>query len=203
MEKVRDMESVRLLADHGTINCFADSVLSTKNYLISEREDHWLGKGIYFFENDKEEAFWWASNTKRKNRNKGFSDEELKQTVLINNILVERDKFYDDTTTTNQKFLESFIDENKELLDHLTVKFENNNINDDNVQNIIRGNLIFAFCKINNYDVAKCTFLKPRKLSDKIFSERERLGFVNITNQICVYNKEVIDFSSIYKEVLK
>lgn len=194
---------MRLLAYHGTINYFADLILTTKHYKITERDDHWLGKGIYFFENDKEEAFWWAGNTKRKNKNRGFSYEELKQTVLINNIVVQRNKFYDDTTTTNQKDLEKFIDDNKKVLNQLTLRFENKEINEVHVKNIIRGNLIFAFCKMNNYEVAKCTFLKPDKLRNKIFSERENLGFVNVTNQICVYDNKAIDFSSIYKEVLK
>lgn len=49
---------------HGTISHFADLILLDKEYKFDNRDDHWLGNGDYFFENDKDEATWWAKNTK-------------------------------------------------------------------------------------------------------------------------------------------
>ncbi len=199
------MSEVNLLAYHGTIQTFADSIISSKKYIIKNRDNHWMGDGIYFFENDLDEAKWWAGNTKKLNKNKGLTKEQLYRTVLTNNITVCRDKFYDDCTTTDQKKLEDFINSNSQVIEKLVLN--NNKINKtkkyENIEKIIRGNIIYSFCLINQYDVAKCTFEKPNSVSVSQFSQRLTYGFQNSAIQLCVYNNKVIDFTSIKKEVFK
>lgn len=160
-----------------------------------------MGNGIYFFENDLDEAKWWADNTKKLNENKGFTEEELYRTVLTNNITVNRYKFYDDCTTTDQKKLEDFINSNRRVIEKLVLKTKSKNYL--NIEKIIRGNIIYSFCMINGYDVAKCSFEKPNSVSVSQFSQRLAYGFQNSAIQLCVYNNKVIDFNSIKKEVFK
>ena len=44
---------------HGTIQPYADSILSSKKFEISSKPNEWLGYGVYFFLH-YEEADWWA-----------------------------------------------------------------------------------------------------------------------------------------------
>lgn len=199
-------EVVTLLGYHGTINYFAELIVSQKEYKCNPRSDHWLGEGIYFFENDKAEAEWWAGNTKTKSQNK-FTHDQLKKVVLINEIFVDREKLYDDITTTDQKKLEDFIKSNKPIIEKLKKDFNIEGIskNDEieKAMNILRGNLIYTFCKMNDYKVAKAVFTKPQYLVNRTFPERQNLNFSNISNQICVYDTNNISFNNITKEVLE
>ncbi|WP_226956021.1 MULTISPECIES: hypothetical protein [Staphylococcus] len=196
------MNEVSILGFHGTINYFANLILQDAKYKVDDRDNHWLGNGVYFFENDKDEAMWWANNTKVKYCNH-YENEELKKTVLINEIKVDRDKLYDDSTTTDQNFLEKFIDENEDIVNGLSIKFKDKSLDKQKISKIIRGNIIFAFCKMNSYQVAKCAFPKPKNVSKRNYSNRTNLGFTNVSTQICVYDNRTIDFSTVTKEVLE
>ncbi|APC07798.1 hypothetical protein [Neomoorella thermoacetica] len=50
---------------HGTSKASADMILLDKRFLPSNREDEWLGKGIYFFENDPEQAIDWCVRARK------------------------------------------------------------------------------------------------------------------------------------------
>ena len=67
-----DGKMIDLTGYHGTCSNCIESI--EKHGLdpdqVKYREDHWLGQGVYFFENwDK--AMWWAEDISRKNRNRG------------------------------------------------------------------------------------------------------------------------------------
>lgn len=197
-----ELNKVSILGFHGTISHFADLILLDKEYKFDNRDDHWLGNGVYFFENDKDEATWWAKNTKNKYY-KNYGRKKLKKSVLINEIKVDRDKLYDDSTTTDQNFLEKFIDENKDIVNRLSKKFNDTSLDEEKISKTIRGNIIFAFCTINDYQVAKCAFPKPKIVSESKYFNRINLGFTNVSTQICVYDNSTIDFSTVIKEVLE
>ncbi|MHB9949476.1 hypothetical protein CF055_10435 [Clostridium botulinum] len=61
---------VKFTGYHGTDNSGAQSILRYKKYKASNKENEWLGTGIYFFidENEKvaiENAYKWATNYKK------------------------------------------------------------------------------------------------------------------------------------------
>lgn len=54
-------------AYHGTIKTSAEKILDSKEFTAgAPRDDHWLGKGAYFFRDDKESAKMWAITKIRK-----------------------------------------------------------------------------------------------------------------------------------------
>ena len=55
------MDERIFILHHGTIKKFSDLILIEKKFVMNSRKDHWLGNGIYFFVDDLEQAFIWAS----------------------------------------------------------------------------------------------------------------------------------------------
>jgi hypothetical protein len=50
---------------HGTSKASADMILLDKRFLPSNREDEWLGRGIYFFEDDPDQAIDWCVRARK------------------------------------------------------------------------------------------------------------------------------------------
>ncbi|MCD5406232.1 MAG: hypothetical protein LRZ99_00885 [Desulfotomaculum sp.] len=49
-----------LLGFHGTTVANAEKILQEGRFKISADEDEWLGEGVYFFENDIKQAYYWC-----------------------------------------------------------------------------------------------------------------------------------------------
>lgn len=49
---------------HGTDKNSARNIVSTKKIMQSKKEDEWLGKGSYFFD-DIEDSRWWCKDVKK------------------------------------------------------------------------------------------------------------------------------------------
>ena len=67
-----DVKKVEITGYHGTVSKYAESI--AKNGLDPDkthtRLDHWLGQGVYFFE-DFDLAKWWAYGISEKSYNRG------------------------------------------------------------------------------------------------------------------------------------
>ncbi len=67
-----DEKVVNLLGYHGTSSNSKESI--DKNgldpSLTKHRDDHWLGQGVYFFE-EFDQAMWWAEDISTKSWNRG------------------------------------------------------------------------------------------------------------------------------------
>lgn len=80
-----------IIGFHGTKLRFADSIISD-NFKIAEiksTDNHWLGHGVYFYE-DYELAEWWAESKAKTHRKKYGSDDEasvIKARIIVNNII--------------------------------------------------------------------------------------------------------------------
>ncbi len=62
------MDEIVFIGYHGTVNKDVDSVLDdiiNRGFEISIKDIEWLGKGIYFFDNESD-AHWWNNNSKKK-----------------------------------------------------------------------------------------------------------------------------------------
>lgn len=57
---------IELIGYHGTFEECSTKILDD-GFTHSERKDHWLGQGIYFFD-DSDFATWWAFAKKRKKK---------------------------------------------------------------------------------------------------------------------------------------
>lgn len=66
----------KFTAYHGTKSCFTESILKN-NFVIKKpkkKDNHWLGHGVYFFD-EYELAHWWAE-TKTAVQNKKYSRDD-------------------------------------------------------------------------------------------------------------------------------
>jgi hypothetical protein len=80
----------KFIGYHGTFCPFVDDILNNC-FTYSPREDHWLGQGIYFYNDDCRRAYDWAK-IKRKNSNK---HRKMPAAIIKCYIQVYRDKLLD------------------------------------------------------------------------------------------------------------
>ncbi len=60
----------KLIGYHGTFGVDVESIMNNilnNGFTVSEKENEWLGKGIYFFDNDAQ-AKWWGSVCCKKDK---------------------------------------------------------------------------------------------------------------------------------------
>ena len=89
------MATVRLIGHHGTLAEYVDDI--TKNgFKARYNDEHWLGQGVYFYENNYGEAYGWACC-------KPHSQDVA---VIEAEIVIEEEKFADfDNRETMRKLI--------------------------------------------------------------------------------------------------
>lgn len=102
-----------LLGYHGTSIANSKAILAEKRFNINKskgRQDHWLGYGVYFFNEDYLQASYW--------RKREFGE---KHAILEVKITAPRDKILDLETRMGIEYLQDFIRgylrENKAILE--------------------------------------------------------------------------------------
>ena len=50
---------------HGTTALAAQSIVRTQSFVVTDNPDHWLGVGVYFFEDDIEQAVNWCTKARK------------------------------------------------------------------------------------------------------------------------------------------
>ncbi|MBU5437774.1 hypothetical protein KQI42_07130 [Tissierella sp. MSJ-40] len=55
----------KIIGFHGTRREFADSILQSERFKISKDDEEWLGPGVYFFENDIKQAYYYCIKAKK------------------------------------------------------------------------------------------------------------------------------------------
>lgn len=89
----------QFLGYHGTSLMAANDIVKNGFKVNKKRDDHWLGQGIYFFNEDIEQAEKWASN-RYKNK---------KSAVIEADIRIPREKVLDLHTREGLKYLSGFL----------------------------------------------------------------------------------------------
>ncbi|QTJ57234.1 hypothetical protein [Dolosigranulum pigrum] len=79
---------------HGTIKKYADKILEEKEFKIIERDDHWLGNGVYFFIEDIDKAIWWSGEAQKRYKRK-YGDTEDKAVLLVKNFKTQTNELFD------------------------------------------------------------------------------------------------------------
>lgn len=178
---------MQLVGYHGTLKENANNIIRTKKYEYDETRKHWLGDGIYFFE-DAFFAFRWANDMSKKNK---------KDPAVLKNILnLDSSRYLDLTDAKNKDdFRNDFI---KFLNDLKNEKFSFGDSNTSEKEILC---LYYNFIKVDKgYDVIKNNFIKknPSFAKKKICNMSINLnndlftGLNYVEVQICATNNSVI-----------
>lgn len=162
---------------HGTDEASSQSILSSKEFIVKRRQDHWLGNGVYFFIDDFKKAEWWANQITKKNGKLPvvlYLNLDVDDTELLN-LNIESD-----LDTLNNFSKELFKDLKKY---NVFIKFK-----DEHELNCFVLDRFFE--KYPNYKVVRRTFNSTNK---KVGES----GFGMLSDQICIMNQEIIPFSKI------
>lgn len=155
---------------HGTSLQCANVIVAEKRFHPSTKSSEWMGDGIYFFENDKQEALNWGKYKIRS----------------CNPVAIE-------CTIRSHKLLDMFVKENQLNIAKLIEAIANKYKDENREPEILDALVINMVCAETGYDVVR----GPFKLKSQIF---ERLkDFTRFTRQhvqLCVRTNNCIDWDS-------
>lgn len=172
---------------HGTTEKFANKILNNHFFQVVERDNHWLGNGIYFFIDDLEKARWWAKQACKRNK----SETHKPKVLFLKGYKVKRNQILDLDTEQDRLRILSFLDELN------NISFSVNH--EDWTETQKRAFFIDIF--VNYYKNEKDSIIavkqtfSGRKL-DK-YQKLECLGIPNTGVQICIFDQDSIEFESI------
>ncbi|MHB9306199.1 hypothetical protein ACW0UU_01860 [Fusobacterium polymorphum] len=138
---------------HGTVGDNIEEILESIlniGFNISNREDQWLGKGIYFFDNDSQ-AKWWCRNQQMKSLKYGIIE------VLFS---CDSSKILD---LDNQEGRDKYIEATKKyikVIEEKKLKFHSEEEAFLKTQCLI----LSMYKRDNNIDMIKKTFYLEKKL---------------------------------------
>lgn len=189
---------MREIAYHGTSSKHVDSIknngLDPKH--SHSREDHWLGQGVYFFD-DYDKALWWAGCVSKNN---DYYEAVFKAQITASD---EEVLNLDDKCQ-----LDKFIDYTIELSNHIG----NECVGKMPVFNTDTARAVYFDYYKNQYNVSVIigTFTKPYagytefRNRNKLCKQEEvlkKIGLSFLERQICVSKKECIQaVMLVYKE---
>lgn len=161
-------------------------------FKFSPRKDHWLGNGVYFFLDDESKAKWWASMAVRKY--KEHTKEKISAKTFYIEAKASSDKVIDLNTELGQKIFFDFLDYIKKAGIKIEVPV-NKSMSVKQQQLESRCKLMDLLAHSEEY-VASCyQFSNSEK--PYVFKDLEHYGILNNKgNQLCVYNQEILDFST-------
>lgn len=189
---------MEMLVYHGTSSIFRDNI--EKNGLdpayVRPRDDHWLGQGVYFYDNEMQ-ARWWSAQSVKKDG--GYKVVFKAQLNATDDLILNLD---------NPIQLREFVLFAEQLADE--VSREDFNKGRRITKQQYRAIAFDYYKKINNICVIIATFSKEApsylpRLSDSQFEFQKKfldtidLGYKE--RQICVSSKEVLyDVEAIFDE---
>ena len=158
---------VELTGYHGTIKEKADKIIEENHYILSNKKDEWLGKGIYFFK-DRFWANYWAG---RVSKNWNGQPAILKSLISCKN-----EEYFDLDSIDNRKKIEESIKDFAGTESSIGApNFEN--------EKEMRSFYCNFYAELNNILVYSCNF--PRAGFDA-------LGFPKAQVQYCVRDNSAI-----------
>lgn len=178
---------------HGTTTEYFKCIKESNRFQFQQRNNHWLGNGVYFFLDDQRKAEWWAKMAVRKSE-KQNEKKEFAPCVLYLEAKSDIDKVIDLNTETGQQLVDDFAKYLKQQ--KIQINIPNvDNLSKSKKEHISRCFLMDLLAISGDY-VASC-YQFPNNSSYK-FEDLGPYGIVNNRgNQLCVYNQEIIDFSTI------
>ncbi|PRO64558.1 hypothetical protein [Alkalicoccus urumqiensis] len=174
---------------HGTKEDYARSICESKTFTYKNRDNHWLGQGIYFFRDDPEQAMKWAL--------KGLKHGD-KGVVIRTKISSDFSSFLDLNTQTGIERFQQHVEEVDSVVSKIeslqvkaTIDGKQNNANHRMrcaVMDLLppQIKIVQQYFEIEN---------PPKKISENEFLRKMNIKPYSV--QICVRDKEVIDQESI------
>lgn len=158
---------------------------------VKYREDHWLGQGVYLFE-EYDRALWWANDQSDKPAN-----AEFYPTIYEAKIVAKEEEILDlDNDAQLDKFYDAILEINKEIEISLSAKYPVFK------EKQFRAVYFDYYKEKNNISVIIRTFNKPiasyaktrcKNDLNKIVSLANNLGLGYVEKQICVSTKRCIE----------
>ena len=191
------MNVVSLKGYHGTCSLAKESIRARglDPEATKPRKDHWLGMGVYFFDN-MEQAMWWAEDISRKKGNKTSYPVIYKADIAAR----EKEVLNLDNNKEVAKFL-AYIQESRDAIE--TMCREENIGYPIFTDSTLRGVLFDYYKKEFGIKVVICTFTKdyvryvpqyPTEQENIIFQKNlaRILGVYFKEKQLCVSDKGCI-----------
>lgn len=183
---INAVNNMELICYHGTIEKCGDKILKDNEYIWDENRNHWLGDGIYFYD-DLYLARVWAKEQCKSGENP----------VVLENLIVCKDEKFLDLTKAEQKekFRLDFMDFIAQL------KEDGYSLGDEVTLDKKVNSMYYNYVKTNcNYDVIKNTFCKNKtrysesnELTQKINMQYNAYsGYNFFETQICATNNSVV-----------
>lgn len=171
---------------HGTTNTFANSIIVENKFHITERKNHWLGNGIYFFINDYAKAEWWGRQACIRRRRK-YPDQAYEPAVLyLRNYCIHRQCMLDLDTEEDRGKVNEYIKE----LKRQNASFITEAIDEEEK----RALMLQIYVSYYGIKASKKTFFKDSIPKHKGL---DTFGIENTEAQFCIYDDSTIDFNAI------
>ena len=199
----------KFTAYHGPKSCFTESILKN-NFVIKKpkkKDNHWLGHGVYFFD-EYELAHWWAE-TKTAVQNKKYSRDD-KACVIEAEILYGKSIDLD-TIKGRNSFFSFWKQYEKEIVKKgIVLDFSMGDEDDRIIQERKRCFALDCFKKEKKIDVLIYTFTRKDPVYEKSkynLKVASDLGLEYKEKQICVsdpariMNRKDVTYND-YQEVI-
>lgn len=172
---------VNLTGYHGTKKSSGQIILSTKNFRESGNYKSWLGRGVYFFEDDKHQAYMFI---KFKSKPNILRHDEI--CVIKSLLQCEDNKYMNLLCDDDRKFFKEY---SEKIIEQ--IKKKKDKIGDwEHKEGFV---LDFLYDNGFKYDLVKAAYIVPKKETDEI------LEYLPIQIQICVKNINCIIKESIHE----
>ncbi len=172
-------------AYHGTNRLRGERIIANEQIELSIGDNHWLGDGSYFFEDDLY-AYKWCVDMFYNRYKEYYTYNHLIEEYMIlrASIKTEQSRIFD-LTHLEGKSIFDITYKNLMVMAEYSEKFKNYEIADGVVINYLFKELGYSY----SYDVVRAVFIKYKNNYRGI---KTRQGFVCET-QLCIKNINVID----------
>lgn len=161
-----DKESFEGIGYHGTTLDAADIIINTQTFKESIKEEEWLGKGVYFFEKDIDQAKNFCNKARK------YTQYSILESQIEAKVCIDLDK---------TKIMEQMNDIAKRI------KSRYLKLKDGKTPRKIINSVILEFLyNLESYDMTKKTFIVNQK------QPIERTNFEWVQIQMCVRNRDCI-----------
>lgn len=181
------INSIQFIGYHGTKGDYARRICLERCFNPSTSSSEWLGKGIYFFKEDKIQAYLFA----RYRHN---------EDVSVLSVDIGTDNYIDMSVTEDRNEVESYLSlllnlyKNKASSDYKDLINRHPELQNGLTDTLIDGLILDLIYEIKPFDLVVCPFDVPGKKKNKWFR------FKATQIQVCVKDNSCIDYDSL-KEV--
>lgn len=178
---------------HGTIKYYSDNIFKEKKFTFKERNDHWLGNGVYFFIDDSSKAKWWSGEAvklAKRNPKLTLNKKQMCPKVIYLKVDVCSSELLNLDTEEGLKLLMDFYNYLR-INNFRVVKRKNGNEQSENSLHEARCHVLDLLVKSEGFKACTYTFDSEKK---NLYNSFSSFGLVNRSRQLSVYDQSIINF---------